>query len=397
MPRLAIDLREARRLGSRAGELLSDNLDQLAHGIVAGGGVDAEHARVRQRPHTRVDGVTEPALLTHLLEEPRGHAAAEEAGENLARIELARTVGRACEAHHQVALLEGLGRGARAADVDGRIEFRPAAPGQLGEHALSLAHDRVVAEIAGGGQHHAIGAVVGVQEATKVFRGEARHAFGRPEDGPANGLGRERRLLQKLVDELIRAVARSRDLLQDHFALALQLVFRVERRLQDVGKNIEREANILFQHAGIVGRGFEAGRRIEFAADRLDLFRDGNGRAPCGALERHVLEEMRDAVLVRRFVACPGTNPDPERNRLDVRHVMRHDPQAVGKRRDVGEAARHARPPKPLRCATKSFTALRSFGSTSKRSRSVSRLESRGGRPGRSPVIASSASGTFAG
>ena len=56
------------------------------------------------------------------------------------------------------------------------------------------------------------------------------------------------------------------------------------------------------------------------AADRLDLLGDGERRAPLGALEGHVLEQMRDAVDLGRLVARADIDPDAERHRLDRVH-----------------------------------------------------------------------------
>ena len=45
------------------------------------------------------------------------------------------------------------------------------------------------------------------------------------------------------------------------------------------------------------------------AADGLDLLGDLACRAPFGALEDHVFEQMRDAVDLDRFVPGPGLDP----------------------------------------------------------------------------------------
>ena len=77
-----------------------------------------------------------------------------------------------------------------------------------------------------------------------------------------------------------------------------------------------------------IGGRFDAGRGIEIAADRLDLLGDLARGAPLGALEGHVFEQMRDAVLVGLFVAAAGADPDPERGGFQMRHAVGHDRQA---------------------------------------------------------------------
>ena len=54
------------------------------------------------------------------------------------------------------------------------------------------------------------------------------------------------------------------------------------------------------------------------------------GGAAFGALERHVLEEMRDAVLRRQFVARAGGDVGAERDGLDPLHPFGDDGQAGG-------------------------------------------------------------------
>ena len=64
--------------------------------------------------------------------------------------------------------------------------------------------------------------------------------------------------------------------------------------------------------------------------------------AALGALERHVLEQMRDAVLVRQFVAAARADPDAERDGLQMRHAVGDDRQA---RRQLGDFNAHAAAP----------------------------------------------------
>ena len=104
------------------------------------------------------------------------------------------------------------------------------------------------------------------------------------------------------------------DLLQDHGALTFELARLEGRVLQYVGEDVEREADILLQHLGVVRGAFARGIGVEVAADRLDLLGDGERAAPLGALERHVLEEMRDAVDLRRLVPRADIDPEPERH-----------------------------------------------------------------------------------
>ena len=72
------------------------------------------------------------------------------------------------------------------------------------------------------------------------------------------------------------------------------------------------------------------GYYVKCAADRVDLTCDVARRgAPLGALEEHVLGEMRDPVRLRRLVARARRQHDEARHRLGVRHRRGQDSQPV--------------------------------------------------------------------
>ncbi len=81
------------------------------------------------------------------------------------------------------------------------------------------------------------------------------------------------------------------------------------------------------EDTGVIGRGFDAGAGIEVAADGLDCLRELARVAALGALEGHVLEEMRDAVLVRLLVAAAGPDPHAKRGGFQMRHGVGDDCQ----------------------------------------------------------------------
>src|SRR6185295_12414686 len=132
------------------------------------------------------------------------------------------------------------------------------------------------------------------------------------------------------------------------------------------------------------------------AADRLDFLGDLARGAPRGALERHVFEEMRDAMLVGAFIAAARSDPDAERGALQMRHCVGDDHQAGWQARDVHAHA--AAPSRAARLAArmKRSTAPCSAGSTATRSARVPRSPSQSGNGGRVPLAASTASGNFA-
>src|SRR5215211_1978026 len=83
----------------------------------------------------------------------------------------------------------------------------------------------------------------------------------------------------------------------------------------------------------VVARVLLARERVELRADAVELEPDLLGcRPPLGALEEHVLGEVRDPARLRRLVARPGCEHDEARDRLDLRHRSRKQPDAVPER-----------------------------------------------------------------
>src|SRR6202011_6315398 len=96
------------------------------------------------------------------------------------------------------------------------------------------------------------------------------------------------------------------------------------------------------QHLRVIRGTLAGGVGIEVTADRLDLLGDRAGAAPFGALEGHVLEKMRGAVDISRFVPRTDIDPDAERDRFDRVDPVGGDPQPV---RQSGKLSRHAAAP----------------------------------------------------
>jgi hypothetical protein len=138
-----------------------------------------------------------------------------------------------------------------------------------------------------------------------------------------------------LEHHVVGRILRRADLLHDDALFALQLVRHKGRIGENVGKHVQRQRHVGLQHPGVIGRGFGRGAGVEIAPDRLDFLDDFARRAPRGALERHVLEQMRDAVLVGLFVATADPGPHPEGGGFQMRHGIGDDGKAGGKLGDI--------------------------------------------------------------
>ena len=159
------------------------------------------------------------------------------------------------------------------------------------------------------------------------------------------GLGAQHRAAERLVrigdflemveDDVVRRVVGLADFLEDHAALALQLL-RVEGGMaEDVANDVGAERQILLQHLDVVGGLLARGVGVDVPAHRLDLLGDFGGAAPLGALEGHVFEEVGDAVLRCRLVARAGGDVGTERGGFHPVHPFGDHGEAAGEAGDA--------------------------------------------------------------
>src|SRR4051812_38104312 len=152
----AVELLHADAAGGGCGELLAAELEHLTRAVGMAAGVDAEHSGVGVVRGKRVDGVGEAALLAHLLEEPRRHAATERGVEHAQCEPAVVEAVHAGHAEHEVGLLgrtayDDISRGERgrtAADPRrGRCALR--VDRHTGERLLDEPDKGTVVEVAG--------------------------------------------------------------------------------------------------------------------------------------------------------------------------------------------------------------------------------------------------------
>ena len=134
------------------------------------------------------------------------------------------------------------------------------------------------------------------------------------------------------MDQVIRAVRLHLDLFQNHALFLLDVLFAEQRVQHQVRQDVEGQREVLVQHLGVEAHQFLGGEGVQVAADGIHRARDVFGRAVRGALEQHVLDEVRDAVLLGRLAARAGADPHPHRDRAHVRHGFGDHADAVGQR-----------------------------------------------------------------
>ena len=112
--------------------------------------------------------------------------------------------------------------------------------------------------------------------------------------------------------------------------------------LQDIAEDVERDWHVARLHVGEECGLFAGGVGVEASAHVLDLHLEHLriGPAP-GALEGHVLEEVRGAVCPRELEAAARVDPDADGGHPGGGRVrLRDDAEARGERGDtrLGEA-----------------------------------------------------------
>ena len=334
------------RLG--AGDLgLGEGLDRIVDDVdnhfhhlrrVArvGAGIEPEEAGVGIRRVECIDGVAQSALFAHLLEQPRRHSSADRVGEDLQREQRQVDLRHPFERQRQMRLLEfAMHHPGTALAERGRLRLRR---GRRIETRKTLRHfldHAPVIDRACRSHHHVGAAIMRGEIAAERIAAEALEGLGGTEQRTAHRLIRVTQLVEMLEHDIVGSILRGADLLHDHVLFALEFVRHEGRVGQDVGQHVERERHVGLHHPGVIGRGLGRGAGVEVAADRLDFLDDLARRAPRGALERHVFEQMRDAVLVRLLVATTDAGPDPKRRGFQMRHGVGDDGEAGRKLGDV--------------------------------------------------------------
>ncbi len=215
-----------------------------------------------------------------------------------------------------------------AAEVAGGLRCCLGGGGEMGEGAPRTLDELGMLEPSGGGDDHRLRPVMAAHVAADGVPAQGGDDLGGAQHRPPHRLAGKGGGLKMVEDDVVGRVLGLADLLQDHLTLALELGRLEGRVLQDVGQDIEAEAEIRAQYFGVIGGLLAAGIGVEMPADGLDLLGDALRRAALGQ----------------------GVAGDREPVR------------------EPGDVDGHAAPLSRTRPATKSSTAARSFGSTLMRS-----------------------------
>ena len=147
---------------------------------------------------------------------------------------------------------------------------------------------------------------------------EAFHRVARAKNRFAEGVIFPETLREDFVHKIVGTVFVHLDFFEDHAALAGDVV-NVEYGMQhQVTQDVECDGNVLIENLDVEADTFLGSECVHVAADGVHLTSDRFRGAVLGALEHHVLDEVRDSVPFRVFIAGTGFEPDADRNRAQV-------------------------------------------------------------------------------
>ena len=140
--------------------------------------------------------------------------------------------------------------------------------------------------------------------------------LGGPEHRAAQRVIAERGLVDQVLGHHRGLVVGARDLLDDHAALAVELVGIDPRPTDEVGQQIGRLQCALRARGDVEGHQIVAGVRVEHGSDALRSLVDvAVGGVLLAALEHEVLEEVGHPVLLRALGASTRVEGDENRHR----------------------------------------------------------------------------------
>ena len=144
---------------------------------------------------------------------------------------------------------------------------------------------------------------------------------------------------EMFVGDVGGVVAVHRDFLEDDVAFLLHLL-RVQDGAGDhVRDDVDGHRQVRVQHPGEVAGAFLGGGGVGFPADLIEGRGDFQGRAPLGAFEQQVLQEVGGAVLAGGLVAGADADPEADGRRPLAGHGLGQHPDAAGQDRTAHHGA----------------------------------------------------------
>ena len=102
----------------------------------------------------------------------------------------------------------------------------------------------------------------------------------------------------------------------------------MKRRVHHVAHHVDRLVEVVVGDSGIDDRVLARGGGVQLPAHRVEDLGDLLRVVALRALEEQVLDEVRDARALVPLVPRAGADPEPERDRPEVRQPLGDDPLA---------------------------------------------------------------------
>ena len=185
-------------------------------------------------------------------------------------------------------------------------------------------------DVANGGQHHLLCAVVVRHEVKDVLAHEPFYQLRGSQNVARQRMPFEDHLLIKVVDLVGGRIQVGVDFVQDDFLLLVQLVFGESGAEGDVGEEVDGSLVMLLQKRGLDAGLLLGGEGVEVAAHIVQTTQDMVGFAVLGAFENGVLHKVGEAVLMGLLVAGAGFHHQDEMGDLAL-FLSVYQSNAVGK------------------------------------------------------------------
>ena len=131
------------------------------------------------------------------------------------------------------------------------------------------------------------------------------------------------------MHQVVRRVFHHFDFFLNHLAL-FRNVFGAEKRvLHEVGQDFKRPRQLLVKRFDGKTGGLLRRERVKMSANGVRRPRNLFGRAVRGALENHVLEEVRNPVFLLALVPRARAQPDSDGDGTHGGHGFSDDGEAV--------------------------------------------------------------------
>ena len=226
-----------------------------------------------------------------------------------------------------------------AAPISGSRLVRSRRLGEGSEARLNKIEDMIVFDRASGCDDGGAGVVAATQIKIDRRPVEGPDALPCAQDRPADRLVRPRGRREEIEHQVVGRIFDRPDFLDDDILLSFELLRRERAFGEKVANDVKHEIRVARQNPGEITCPFNAGLCVEVAADVFDRLGDFAGVSTARALERHMLDEMREPVLGRVLVARSRLDEHADRRGLNVGRRLGYDGEPRGKARNLNAHA----------------------------------------------------------